>query len=82
MAQYVGVMNTNSRTVGEKITTELTRQDRSQRWLAEESLIPESSLRRKIASGDFTVTELGRIVAALGVPASTILPHSLTGGTK
>lgn len=51
----------------------------SQRSLAIATAIPEATMRRKLATGDFTVRELERIITALEVEPLHVLPTTLTG---
>lgn len=49
---------------------------RTYRNLADESLIPLSSLHRKARTGDFTITELGRIATVFGTTPSQLLAEA------
>lgn len=61
--------------IAASIAFELTRADRSKRWLSEQTGIPYSTLDRKMrARGDFTFTDLAKIAAALGVSPSAFTP--------
>lgn len=66
-----------AKTMGEKITAALEVADKSQRQLAQGTAIPEATLRRKIATGDFTVPETERMALFLDVDPFDILPDSL-----
>lgn len=65
------------KTMGEKITAAIEAAGSSQRDLAAVAAIPETSLRRKLATGDFTVPETERMALALDVDPIMILPDSL-----
>jgi transcriptional regulator with XRE-family HTH domain len=69
------------RVVTETIADVLRSEKRSQRWLAQRSGTPISTLRRKLSMrADFTVTEIARIAEALDVsPASLMPPLRSTG---
>lgn len=61
--------------VASAVAFELTRADRSKKWLAEHSGIPYSTLDRKLrAQVDFTFTDLLRVADALGVEPSAFTP--------
>lgn len=47
--------------------------------LADKTLIPRTTLQRKVAGdADFTVSELARIAAALDMHPGDLLPHNFT----
>lgn len=61
--------------VASAVAFELSRADRSKKWLAEKTGIPYSTLDRKMkAQVDFTFTDLGRIASVLDVSPSAFTP--------
>lgn len=44
--------------------------DRTTKWLAEQTLIPYTTLQRRLQDGNFTVTELFKVAAALEMSPS------------
>lgn len=66
--------------VVEPIATLMNERNLSINALADATLIPFTTLRRKLKSDPDTLTmgDLLRIATALGVAPSTVLPHALT----
>ncbi len=61
--------------IGTAIADRLAEQDRSQSWLARKTGIPLSTLRRRLLypHAPFTVEELRRISAAVGLPVEELI---------
>ena len=72
-------MNTTSTdTASARIAAAMKTAERSSKWTAEKSGIPETTFRRKVSGHvDFTVTELDRIARALSVSPLDLLPASM-----
>lgn len=65
-------------TAAAKIVAELTRQDRSVRWLSEKSGTPYTTLTRKLrGQSDIGTTELVHYAVVLGVHPSVLAPDVL-----
>lgn len=62
---------------GDLITAAIRDADRTQSWVAEKSGMAPATLRRKIRSGAFTIPELVRVAATLGVSPAALLPAEL-----
>ena len=60
---------------GELVEAAIRAAERSQSWVAEKAGMTAGTLRRKTRSGEFTVPEIARIAAALGVRPSDLLPE-------
>lgn len=61
----------NTETVAQRVTEALG--DKSVKWLADETLIPYTTLTRRLKDGNFTAVELFKIAATLGLtPASFV----------
>lgn len=70
--------NAPAATAADKITDQLDAAGKSLLWLSRATLIPYSTLERKVkGGGDFTVTDLQLIAKALGIAPRAILPDSL-----
>ena len=71
-------MATDIRTeVAATVTFELSKADRTKRWLSDRTGIPYSTLDRKLKGHvDLTFTELWAISEALGVPPWTLTPRA------
>ena len=66
-------MNTNQ-TTGDLVEDAIRTAERSQAWVADKVGMSAATLRRKIRSGGFTLPELARIAATLGVHPVDLLP--------
>lgn len=63
--------------VASAVTFELSRADRTKRWLSDRTGIPYSTLDRKIKGHvEFTFTELWMIAEALGVAPAALTPKA------
>lgn len=66
--------------VADSIITALKENHRSKRWLAAQSGIAYSTLRRKLdAQADISVVDLARIAEALGRSPASLLPDLRSG---
>lgn len=65
------------------VTFELSKADRTKRWLSDRTGIAYSTLDRKLKGHvDFTFTELWSIAEALGVEPSVLTPTAFRGATE
>ena len=72
----VPMRNPTRADVAAEVRALLGRQDKSQRWLSEQTGIGAPGLSRRLkGERDFNLDELSSIATALGVPLSALLPE-------
>ena len=74
-------METNRVGTAANVAEAIRRAERSKKWTAEKAAISRTSFQRKLDGGsDFTVNEVIRIAAALGISPRSLLPEEFFAG--